>query len=144
MKDPSRSSAVTPDRQPLPVPTLLSKGFWEAARNHTLVVQRCDDCTAYRHYPQYLCPECRSSRWTWAPVSGRGRVYSFTVTHQPFGPYWATRVPFVVATIELAEGVRMMSDLPDEDTDDVVIDMPVEVFYDDLEGITLPRFRLVR
>jgi uncharacterized OB-fold protein len=144
MKDPSPSSAVMAERQPLPVPSPLTEGFWEAARNHTLVVQRCDDCGRFRHYPQYRCPDCQSDHWTWTPVSGRGHIYSYTVTHQPFGAYWATRVPFVVATIELDQGVRMMSDLPDEDTDEVEIGAAVEVFFEDMKAITLPRFRMVR
>jgi hypothetical protein len=144
MKEPSPSSAATFERSPLPEPTPLTAGFWDAAREHELVVQRCEDCGRFRHYPQYLCPDCGSSSWTWTPVSGRGRVQSFTVTHQPFGAAWASRVPYVVATLELDEGVRMVSDLPDADLDDVEIGLPVEVFFDDLDEMTLPRFRLVR
>ena len=37
----------------------------------------------------------------------------------------------------------MVSDLPDDQTDDVEIGRPVEVFFEDLDGVTLPRFRLV-
>jgi uncharacterized OB-fold protein len=132
-----------PERSPLPVPSPLTEGFWAAARDHVLVVQRCDDCGVYRHYPQHLCPECQSAAWTWSPVGGRGRVYSFTKTHQPFGAAWAARVPYAVATVELDEGVRMVSDLPPEDFDAVEIGAPVEVFFEDLDEVTLPRFRLV-
>ena len=144
MKDPSSSSVATFERSPLPVPTEMTTGFWDAARNHILVVQRCDDCHRYRHYPQYLCPACLSPNWTWSRVSGRGHVYSFTVTHQAFSPSWAPRLPYAVATIELDEGVRMLSDLPDDDVDDVAIGRAVEVFFDDVGDITLPRFRLTR
>ena len=77
-------------------------------------------------------------------MEGRGVVYTFTVTHRAFGAAWAERVPYVVATIELDNGIRMMSDLPAADLDDVVIGAPVEVFFDDVGEITLPRFRLVR
>lgn len=144
MKDQSPSSAATPERSPIPAPSPLTKAFWDAARDHVLVVQRCDDCGAYRHYPQHLCSDCLGSAWTWTPVSGRGRIHSFTKTYQPFGAGWAARVPYAVATVELDEGVRMLSDLPDEDFDDVEIGHPVEVFFEDLDEITLPRFRMVR
>jgi hypothetical protein len=144
MKDPSPSSAATFERSPLPDPSPLTAGFWEAARNHILVVQQCQECGRYRHYPQHLCPDCKSSEWVWAPVSGAARIYSFTKTYQPFGASWASRVPYAVATVELDEGVRMVSDLPDEDLDDVEIGRSVEVFFEDLDEITLPRFRLVR
>ena len=129
--------------RPMPPPNPLTAGFWEAARRHELVVQRCG-CGRYRHYPQLLCPDCRSGNWSWAVVSGRGTVYTFTVTHRAFHPAWTDRVPFVVATVELEEGIRMVSDLPSEDTEEVRVGMPVEVFFDDEESVTLPRFRLVR
>jgi uncharacterized OB-fold protein len=96
-----------------------------------------------------MCAECHSPAWTWTPVSGRGTVYTFTVTHQPFHPAWAGRVPYAVATIELEEGVRMVTDLPPEDVDEVAIGRAVEVFFEDHErddgpAFTFPRFRLVR
>ena len=55
-------------------------------------------------------------------------------------------MPVAIATIELDEGVRMLSDLPAEDVDRVHIGMPVEVFFDEVvtesgRAVTLPRFR---
>jgi uncharacterized OB-fold protein len=123
----------------------LTAGFWDAARRHELVVQRCDACGVLRHYPQHLCPQCHSDAWSWAPIEGRGVVYSFTVTHRAFGAAWAERVPYAVATVELDNGIRMLSDLPADDTDDVVIGARVEVYFDDRDDdVTRPRFRLVR
>lgn len=138
---------LVPDR-PRPTPSELTSGFWEAARDHRLVVQRCDDCGGLRHYPQPMCPECHGDRWTWAPLSGRGTVHTFTVTHQAFHPAWADRVPFAVATVELEEGLRMVTDLPPEDVPRVAIGLAVECFFEDHhldDGTTFsfPRFRLV-
>jgi uncharacterized OB-fold protein len=134
---------MTFDRNPLPAPSELTQGFWDAARRHELVVQRCEECSTYRHYPQHRCPHCLSPSWTWTPVSGRGRVFSFTVTHRAFNANWAERLPYALVTVELDEGVRMVSDLPDDQTDAVEIGRAVEVFFEDLEEVTLPRFRLV-
>lgn len=129
--------------QPLPKPTPLTEGFWQAAREGRLVIQQCEDCELLRHYPQYLCPACHSDRWRWRQVSGEGTVYSFTIAHQAFNSAWAARVPYAVATIELDEGVRLVSDLPDDDTEHVAIGRRVAVFFDEVaEGVTLPRFRL--
>jgi uncharacterized OB-fold protein len=129
--------------RPLREPSAMTAGFWEAAERHQLVVQHCE-CGQFRHYPQPMCPVCLSMTWSWVPVSGRGTVYSFTVSHRAFHPAWRGRVPYAVATVELEEGVRMLADLPDEDTDDVSIGFPVEVFFDDHDGRVLPRFRLTR
>jgi uncharacterized protein len=133
---------MTPSREPLPSPTPLTSGFWEAARRHELVIQQCQECGLHRHYPQYLCPRCSSPRWTWSPVSGRGHIYTFTVTHQPFSKSWGARTPYAVAVVELEEGVRMVSDLSDAEVDRVEIGQPVEVYFEDLAEVTLPRFRL--
>ena len=135
--------------RPLPTPSVLGQGFWDAAREHRLVVQRCDRCGTLRHYPQSMCASCHSMDWSWTELSGRGTVYTFTVTHQVFHPAWTDRVPYAVATIELEEGVRLVSDLPRSDVDDIAIGRAVEVFYedqplDDGSTFTLPRFRLVR
>ncbi|MCD9622854.1 Zn-ribbon domain-containing OB-fold protein [Rhabdothermincola salaria] len=133
--------------RPRPTPSVFSEGFWAAARQHRLVVQRCDGCGLLRHYPQPMCPECHDDSWTWTPLSGRGTIYTFTVTHQAFHPAWADRVPFAVVTIELEEGVRMVTDLPPDDVDHVAIGAPVECWFEDHEladgtTFTFPRFRL--
>ena len=133
--------AARPPR-PLPIRQPITEGFWDATRRHELVIQRCDDCGEYRHYPQELCPACQSTAWSWAPVSGRGHIYSYVVARQAFHPHWADRVPYVIATVELDEGVRMMSDL-DEPPEAVAIGAPVEVFFETVDDeITFPRFRL--
>jgi uncharacterized OB-fold protein len=134
---------MTFTRAPLPEPSELTAGFWDAARRHELVVQQCTACGTFRHYPQHRCPGCLSAEWSWTPVSGRGRVHSFTVTHRGFNPAWSERLPYALVTVELEEGVRMVSDLPDEQTDAVEIGRRVEVFFEDLDDVTLPRFRLV-
>ena len=49
----------------------------------------------------------------------------------------------MIATIELEEGVRMVSDMVDLDPAAAAIGLPVEVVYDEIdEDITLPRFRV--
>ena len=143
--------SASPDElpaRPRPEPDALTQGFWDAAREHRLVVQRCDRCELLRHYPQPMCPGCHSESWTWAELSGNGTVHTFTVTHQAFHPAWADRVPFAVATIELDEGVRMVSDLPPSDVERVVIGARVACFFedhalDDGTTFTFPRFGLV-
>lgn len=65
--------------KPLPKPTPTSRPFWEAARRHELSLQRCAACKAYIYYPRDRCPHCFSDRLGWERLSGRGKVYSYTV-----------------------------------------------------------------
>jgi hypothetical protein len=130
--------------RPLPQPTTRTAPFWEAAKRHELVIQRCSQCRAYRHYPQPMCPQCRSLEHEWARASGRGTIYSYTIAHRAFHPWWKDRVPYPIVTVELDEGVRMVCDLPGVAASEVAIGRRVEVCFEDVdERIALPRWRLV-
>ncbi len=130
------------DQRPLPKPDRDSEFYWAAARRHELMLQRCDECGRFRFYPRIICPDCLSDTFQWQRVSGRGTVYSFTVIYRPPTPAFQNQVPYVLALIDLPEGVRMMSNVVGCDHRDVYIGMPVDVIFDDVsEEITLPKFR---
>jgi uncharacterized OB-fold protein len=130
-----------PDR-PRPQPTDGSEGFWAGCERGELMIQACTSCGELRHYPQPLCPLCHCFEFEWRRMSGRGVVYSYCIAHRAFHPAWAERTPYVVATIEIEEGVRMVSDLQGVAPDEVRIGMPVEVFFERVDEQTvLPRFR---
>ena len=130
--------------RPLPARTDLTAPFWEAAARGKLVVQCCLDCGQWRHYPRPMCPRCQSTSVEWCEVSGQGEVYSFTIAHQAFHPFWAERVPYVVATIELAEGVRMVSELPNVSPEEIRVGLRVEVGFERVaEDLWLPVFQPV-
>jgi uncharacterized OB-fold protein len=83
-----------------------------------------------------------SDRIAWFDASGRGTIYSFTVVHRA-PPGFTDSVPYVVALIDLAEGVRLMSNIVDCAPIDVRIGAAVQVTFDDVTPeITLPKFRL--
>ena len=130
--------------RPVPQPTEYSEGFWEGVANGELRIQRCVGCRDLRHYPQPMCPECRSPDFEWARVSGRGEIYSYAIANRAFHPAWQAHVPYVIATIELDEGVRMVTDLLGVDPDSVEIGQRVEVYFEALPGQgKMPRFRIV-
>ena len=138
----SGSEATVP--RPAPPVTELSEGFWQAMREGRLVIQRCTACGVLRHYPQPMCPACRALGFDWAPVSGRGTIYSYTVAHRAFHPAWQAHVPYAIATIELDEGVRMVCDLLGTPPEAVAIGARVEVHFESLPGQGLmPRFRIL-
>ena len=121
-----------------------SRGYWEALARHELYFQRCRDCGKKRFYPRAVCPNCLSSATVWVRASGRGTVYSFTVTHQNQAPGFREELPYVLAIVELEEGVRMMTNVVGCAPDRVRIGMAVEVVFEDATAeITLPKFRAV-
>lgn len=135
------TSPQPPARRPRPKLERDTRGYWEALRSHRLVVQRCLECRTYRHHPRPMCPSCHSLAFEWAPVSGRGTVYSYAIVTQPLHPYWADRTPYSVVLVELEEGIRIVSNLVGCPNESIRIGMPVTVVFEDVsDEISLPMF----
>ena len=130
--------------KPLPRVDEDSKGYWEACARHELHVQRCRACGTVRHYPRALCTVCLADDPEWLLSSGRGSVYTYTVTYQNLAPGFRESVPYVLAYVALEEGVRVLTNIVDCPPDAVRIGLPVEVVFDDVSGdLSVPKFRPV-
>ncbi len=129
-------------RRPLPELEGLAGDFYGHCKRGELRFQRCGDCGAWRHVPREMCPDCGSWSWEWARSSGRGRVFTWTVVARALHPAFQDACPYAPAVIELEEGVRILSEVVDCPPQELEIDTPVEVVFDDVtEEVTLPRFR---
>jgi uncharacterized OB-fold protein len=114
--------------------------FWEGTAARELRIQHCPGCGRLRHPPGPMCPECGSEKQDWVVASGVGTVFSYVVHHHPKVPGHAP--PFVVALVELDEGVRMLGNLVDLDRGAVSIGQPVEVAFTKVDqDLTLPNWR---
>ncbi len=131
--------------KPLPHIDEESRPFWEALKRHELYLQRCRDCGDVRFHPRAQCTQCLSPRTEWVKSSGRGKVYTFTATHQNQAPGWRESLPYIMSWVELDEGVKLLTNLIDCRPEDVKIGMPVEVVYEDVTPqVTLAKFRPAR
>ena len=129
-------------QKPLPQIDEVSRPYWEAAKRHELVLQRCQGCGHFRYPAGDTCPRCLSDRLEWVKVSGRGRVYTWTVFHKVYHPAFAEDMPYAVVAVELEEGPRLLTNLVDCRLEDIEVGMPVEVVFDDVtEEISLSKFR---
>ncbi|MEU9270482.1 bifunctional MaoC family dehydratase N-terminal/OB-fold nucleic acid binding domain-containing protein [Streptomyces sp. NPDC048251] len=130
-------------RRPRPVVNRDNAGFWEGVRRHRLLVQRCTACDTLRFPWLPGCNACGSPEWDTVEAGGEGTVFSYVVMHHP--PFPAFSPPYAIGLIELAEGVRIISNVVDVPYDKVRIGMPVELefrSYDDEDGeLVLPVFR---
>jgi hypothetical protein len=133
-----------PDDMPAPAASRETLAWWQAAAEHRLLVQRCNDCGRTHLPPGPLCPACRSFHRGWQEVSGCGTVYTYTVVHRAYLPSLAQRVPYVVIVVELegGGGARLLSNLVDAEPHTVRVGMPVRVVWDDIAPeLAVPRFR---
>jgi uncharacterized OB-fold protein len=130
--------------RPLPDPDdALTEQFYAHCARGELRFQRCGRCRAWRHLPRFLCARCGSSEWSWDRSSGRGQIFSWTVTHQPMHPAFAADVPYVLVIVEMEEGVRMVSGLRDSTGIGLALDLPVSVEFERVsEHLALPYFRV--
>jgi uncharacterized OB-fold protein len=118
-----------------------AKPFWDATRERRLLLQYCRADGKPIHYPREACPRCLGTDLEWRPASGRGTVYAFTVNHVPGSVKPELPLPYVVALIDLDDGIRMMSNVVGCEPKDVKVGMPVEVTWEPLsDGRHLPVF----
>lgn len=117
-------------RQPYPLKPAINRDtafFWEGVKQGELRIQSCADCGELRHPPGPVCPACRSTNRAHVVASGEGTVYSYVVHHHP--PVPGRETPFVVAVVELPEGVRIVGNVVDCPVDTVGIGMSLRVTY---------------
>jgi uncharacterized protein len=125
--------------RPVPVPTSLSRPFWEAARRGELMIPCCTMCGTRFFIPEPACPACMASEWEYEPSTGHGTVYSVTVVHRAPGPGF--ELPFALAVIDLDDGGTMLTHVVGIEPDEVSIGLRVQVHFQKYtEEITLPYF----
>lgn len=128
--------------RPMPEPTPVSQPFWDALREHRILIQYSPSARRYVFYPRTLAPGTLADDLEWREIDGAGTLYTYTVARRPTGPPWAEHLPQLLAVVEWAVGPRVSTELVDVEPDDIRIGMRVvPVFCDVPEtGITLLRY----
>lgn len=114
-----------------------SRPYWEGLARGELLVQRCAACGHRRFPARPVCDRCASFDTLWEPVSGRGTVASWTVTHQVFSPVFAERRPYTVLLVQLQEQADLLvcGNLRPEGP--VTADMPVRAVFEEVDGVAV-------
>ncbi|BCO34037.1 DNA-binding protein [Mycobacterium heckeshornense] len=103
-----------------------TKFFWDGVNAHELRIQRRPD-GSLQHPPVPAVWQDKQAPIDYVVASGKGTVFSYVVHHAPKVP--GRTPPFVVALVELEEGVRMLGELRNVDPAKVEIGMPVRAIY---------------
>ncbi|WP_285635243.1 OB-fold domain-containing protein [Lentzea sp. NBRC 102530] len=110
--------------------------FWDGCNQGELRIQRCGGCGLLRHPPGPMCPECGATKPTYLVSEGYGVIYSYVVHHHPQVP--GKQTPFVIALVELDEGVRMLGEFDGEPG----VGQRVEVVFTKVDDdLTMPSWR---
>ena len=126
----------------IPDPVGADAEFYGHLARGELHLRRCTECRTWRHPPRLRCPTCGSAAAAWERASGLGRVFSWTVTHQPIDP--AFTPPYAVVVVELEEGPRLVGNLVGAEPSELALDRPVCVEVEPVsDRVALVQFRLV-
>ena len=117
--------------RPLPKPTPATQAFWDGAKKGELMIQWDPTAKKYQFWPRANSVRTGKRNLQWKATSGKGELYSFTITHVPT-PGFEARAPYVIGMIELDEGVRIIANLINIKIDDVEIGMRMKVAWEKL------------
>jgi uncharacterized OB-fold protein len=124
---------------PAPQPGPAAAPYWRALDEGRLVFQRCMACGNAWLPARSECPRCLAPAAHWETASGNARLVSWVVYHHGYHEYYATRLPYTVAVVELAEGPRLISNVIGG-ADGLRIDMPLKLVIQREAGVALARF----
>jgi len=128
--------------KPLPVPTPVSRPYWDALREHKVRIQYSLSSNRWVFYPRLLAPGTLADDLEWREISGMGTLYTFTVARYPTAPPWASDVPQLLAVVELDEGPRLTSELVNVAHENIEIGARVRPVFCDIPGadVTLLKY----
>ena len=119
---------------PDPNPNPETEAFWEATKEGRFLLRYCGDCGKTHWYPRAICPHCFSDNSEWREASGRGVIYTYSVTRR-------TDPQYVIAYVTLEEGPTMISNIVDSSYDDLSVGQAVKVTFKQSEGgFAVPMF----
>ncbi len=124
----STGAALTP--RPAPRLTSQTAGYWKAAREGRLLLGDCAACGKLSHPPRTLCPFCWTAGLGNRKASGKATLNSFTVVHQSGVPALRERLPYIVAYVELEEGIYVLSNLVNCPPAEARIGMALRVLFE--------------
>src|SRR5262249_55420104 len=144
---PARRDRSSMTDRPVPERDELHRHYWDGAQHGELVILRCPECSMYVHPPRELCPGCRHSALVPTTVSGRGRVYSWSMMNSPGNPGFDDKIPYAVLVVELEEQPKLFTigNLLDGDPSELEIGSALEVCFEPVgDDVMLPQWRPAR
>ncbi len=110
-----------------PDPDGLNADFYRHIADGAVCMRRCEACGVVHHPPRYLCAACGSEQVEWSAISGKGKIFSWTITHRPVDPGWAVDGPWATVVVEMEEGPRLVGGFRGASNDVLELDLEVRV-----------------
>lgn len=128
--------------RPLPVPTPLTRPFWDGLAQRKVRIQYSPSLGEYIFYPRPLAPRTLADDLQWREISGNGTLYSYTVATRPPAPHFAAEGQMILAIVQWDEGPKFSTELVNVDPEDLQIGMELSPVFTDYPegGVTMLRY----
>ena len=108
--------------------------FWEATRQKKLVIQYCKTAKKYQHFPRPVSIFTGRRRdIEWREVSGKGKVFSYTIAHRGTPPFQGAE-PYAIVSVSLDEGVNVIADMIHCTAEELKVGMKVKPYWHPLDN----------
>ena len=135
---------MTTSQKPIPIMQPWTKDFWKGTKQGKLLIQSCRECGSKIFFPKKRCPDCWSEKMTWIESSGKATVYTYTIMRDMVEPKFVGDLPYVLAMVDLEDGIRMTTRIVNCLPENVSIGMEVQVVFEDISPeCALPVFQPV-
>jgi len=103
-------------------------GYWEGVHRGELMIKYCSACDVHLYPRRIFCPDCMSEDLEWVKATGEGNVYSFSTIYR--APLPELEVPYTNGIVKLVEGVYMFGRLVGKPDEEIAVDDPVKVRFE--------------
>lgn len=99
-------------KHPAPRANSTSAAHFAAAREGRLALPFCQSCSKF-HWPlRAHCPHCKGrDEPVWRQAGGTGTVAAYSTVVRAVNPELGDDAPYVIAFVELDEGVRLLTNI---------------------------------
>ena len=100
----------------------------EIPQRYRLEAEKCSQCGKVHFPPRLICDACQSREFEQITLSRAGKILTWTVIHVPPANF-DLEAPYVIAIVELEDGVRLTCQVVDCDPEELAVEAPVEMVF---------------
>jgi uncharacterized protein len=106
----------------------FSKAYWDATCEKKLLLQYDPRAKRYQHFPRPTSLVSGHRTLEWREVSGKGEIFTYTIARRTREPF-AGHEPFFIVMVTLDEGVNVMANMVNCDTQEMKIGLRVKPYW---------------
>ncbi len=108
---------------------MSSPRYWrEIPQRYRFEGAKCKECGKIYFPPRLICPECKSKEFEKIQLKKEGKVLTYTIIRIPPSQF-VDQAPYAMGVVELADGVKVLTQITDCDLEKIDIGMKVRVEF---------------